>query len=334
MTVGVHGVFQRKAHRGFDSFRSRIGDRIAKNRHRQTGVIRLQWNKGAKRLHRQLHRDRRVLEGDFRNGVLAGEGAGFKPGKTGKIHMSEPARSIVGRRKPRLQDSRDRLPLSNSNPQRGKCVLRHLALVGPVIDLPVSQLAAAAEADAPGSDSTQRKRDRTQAASRIDSRVANGRFRGPLFGASFLLRRVLIAGGQPAGQRNIFQKCPPAYPVSLFHGYLYSFCPTTDFIRSVLARSGCLTVRGNRRHQPDLHRSELSITSPREQPDAQALLAGISPLGQTGTAISKYFDHAGFSSCVPAGAAESPRRRRTGSRGAGTALPGGCSAVSVSETGY
>ena len=183
------------------------------------------------------------MEGDFRNGVLAGEGAGFKPGKTGNIHMPEPARSIVRSRKPRLQDSRDRLPLSNSNPQRGKCVLRHLALVGPVIDLPVSQLAAAAEADAPGSDSTQRKRDRAQAASRIDSRVANGRFRGPLFaGASFLLRRVLIAGGQPAGQRNILEKCPPAYTVSLFHGYLYSFCPTPtsfdlcsrdqDFIRS------------------------------------------------------------------------------------------------------
>src|SRR5882724_11633000 len=197
--------------------------------------------------------------------------------------MPEPARSIVRSRKPCLQDSRDRLPLSNSNPQRGKCVLRHLALVGPVIDLPVSQLAAAAEADAPGSDSTQRKRDRAQAASRIDSRVANGRFRGPLFaGASFLLRRVLIAGCQPAGQRNILEKCPPAYTVSLFHGYLYSFCPTTDFIRSVLARSGRHTARRDRRHRPDLHRSELSFTSPREQPDAEALLAGgISPLGQT-----------------------------------------------------
>src|SRR6266436_5955176 len=42
------------------------------------------------------------------------------------------------------------------------------------------------------------------------------------------------------------------------------------------------TVRRDRRHRPDLHRSELSFTSPREQPDAQALLAGgISPLGQT-----------------------------------------------------
>src|SRR5205807_2159993 len=46
------------------------------------------------------------------------------------------------------------------------------------------------------------------------------------------------------------------------------------------------------RHRPDLHRSELSFTSPCEQPDAQALLAGgLSPLGQTGAAISKCFDH-------------------------------------------
>src|SRR2546429_4138453 len=64
--------------------------------------------------------------------------------------------------------------------------------------------------------------------------------------------------------------------VSLF------FLSDTDFIRSVLARSGLHTVREDRRHRPDLHRSELSFTSPREQPDAQALLAGrISPLGQT-----------------------------------------------------
>src|SRR6266568_2828262 len=52
-------------------------------------------------------------------------------------------------------------------------------------------------------------------------------------------------------------------------------------------RSGEIGVIGT-----DLHRSELSFTSPREQPDAQALLpGGISPLGQTGAAISKYFDH-------------------------------------------
>src|SRR5258708_24619563 len=37
-----------------------------------------------------------------------------------------------------------------------------------------------------------------------------------------------------------------------------------------------LTVRGNRRHQPDLHRSELSITSPREQTDDQARQPGSS----------------------------------------------------------
>src|SRR5438093_6124870 len=64
--------------------------------------------------------------------------------------------------------------------------------------------------------------------------------------------------------------------VSLF------FLSDTDFIRSVLARSGLHTVREDRRHRPDLHRSELSFTSPRELPDAQAVLAGgISPLGQT-----------------------------------------------------
>src|SRR5260370_10991831 len=62
-------------------------------------------------------------------------------------------------------------------------------------------------------------------------------------------------------------------PFPCFMG-TYAFCPTTDFIRSVLARSGRHTVRGDRRHRPDLHRSELSFTSPRGQPDAQALLPG------------------------------------------------------------
>ena len=75
----------------------------------------------------------------------------------GELFAPRPSWPSYGRQYPCFEDPRDRLGIPGFDPDRGKRILRRKALVRPVENLPIAQLAAPSERQASSSDATQRE---------------------------------------------------------------------------------------------------------------------------------------------------------------------------------
>ena len=112
----------------------------------------------------------------------------LNPGALSDPSPDEPA---YGGSEPRFEHARDRLRVAALGPDRRQHVLRCAPLVRTVVDLPIAQLAAAAEADAPGADAAEWKRNHRELAAGIRARVPD----------AFLLRATAArAGGLPVAK--------------------------------------------------------------------------------------------------------------------------------------
>ena len=118
---------------------------------------------------------RAVAKCDARERELAGERRALQALQAGRAARAEAERALVRRLRgaPRGRSRTARAPALDAD--RRERVVRRVALVGPVEDLPVAQLAAAAEADAAGADAAERKRDLSQLRPGEHARVGDAR---------------------------------------------------------------------------------------------------------------------------------------------------------------
>ena len=111
------------------------------------------------------------MERNFRQRIFTGESSVGQSCQARDLIWTQTAAGIVGRHEPRLQDAHHRLGLSHLDPDAGERVANRFSFVRAVKNLPVEQLATAAEGYATRGDSAQGERDLLELALGEGSRV-------------------------------------------------------------------------------------------------------------------------------------------------------------------
>ena len=110
---------------------------------------------------------------DSRQRKFSGERGSFQPRKPGCVARTKPVLSFIRRLDAGFQNTRDRLLPGGLNPDSRECVSGRVPFVSAVEDLPIAQLAAAPQADAPRANSSQRERDHRQRRAGKDPRIGD-----------------------------------------------------------------------------------------------------------------------------------------------------------------
>ena len=139
-----------------------VGHAIAQNCYRQSRVVRLMRNERRKRIQFHLHRQRAIRKVDMRQWILTCKRRRLQPAQTRNIARSQAVLPLVRRQNARLQHTHHSLPAPRPRPDSRKRIRRPESLVGPVEDLPIDQLSAAAQPKAARRNTAQRKRNHLQ----------------------------------------------------------------------------------------------------------------------------------------------------------------------------
>jgi hypothetical protein len=132
-------------------------NRVAQHRHRQPRVVFLVRDERAERVERDADWHPPITKGHSCEWKLAGERRALQALQARCAVRPDAERTLIRRLQARLEDAHERLAPRGLDTNRGERVVRRVALVGPVEDLPVAELAAPAESDAPGADAAERK---------------------------------------------------------------------------------------------------------------------------------------------------------------------------------
>ena len=149
--------------------------RVAQHRHRQARVVCLVRDERAERVERDADRHPPVTKCHACERELAGERRALQALQARRAMRPDAERTLIRRLQARLEDAHERLAPRGLDTNRRERVVRRVALVGPVEDLPIAELAATAEADATGADAAERKRDLSQIRPGEHARVGDAR---------------------------------------------------------------------------------------------------------------------------------------------------------------
>ena len=106
-------------------------------------------------MERHLHGQIGIVERNFRQRIFAGESSVGQSCQARDLIWTQTAAGFVWRHEPRLQNANHRLGLSHLDPDAGKRVADRFSFIRAVKNLPVEQLAAAAEGNTTRRDSAQ-----------------------------------------------------------------------------------------------------------------------------------------------------------------------------------
>ena len=115
---------------------------MATGRPRLVGLVRDERREG---FERDAHGERGIGEIDARERELAGERGGGEADQARGVLGAESAGAFVGRLDARLEHAGDGLAAAGLHPDGGERVGGRVALIGPIEDFPVAELAASAE---------------------------------------------------------------------------------------------------------------------------------------------------------------------------------------------
>ena len=119
---------------------------------------------------RNANRQAGILKRDLRDGKFACEGARLQTWQTGDVVGAQTAGSFIGRLNPRFENASDWLA-AIADPDRRESVRWRFAFFRAIENLPIAELAAAAEADAARADASQWKGQHLKLAAREYSGV-------------------------------------------------------------------------------------------------------------------------------------------------------------------
>ena len=137
---------------------TRVLDPVAKDEGRDAGVVGLERDEGIERFEGDLERHLAIGEFDLGERIFALERGLLHPRQTGDEDAAEAEAGRERRLERTFEDADELLPgLLDVEGEEGE---GHVdALAGPVEDLPVAEVAAAAEGDRPGADAAEREGD-------------------------------------------------------------------------------------------------------------------------------------------------------------------------------
>ena len=187
--AGQQRVLDRPGDRDACRRRRRVRHAVAKHGNRQARIVGFVRDERAERVERDLHRKAAIAEGDVRKRELAGERRRLQALQARRAAGAQAECALIRRREARLEDARERGAARAFDANRGEGVIRSVALVGPIEDLPVAQLAASAEADAAGADPAEGKCNLREVRAREHARIGDARGRR-LAGGRGLARRM------------------------------------------------------------------------------------------------------------------------------------------------
>ena len=120
-----------------------------------------------------------VAEGDLGERELAGEPRRLEPLQAGRAPRAEAERALIRRLEPRFEHAHERRARAAVHANGRERVPGRVAAIGPIEDLPVAKLSAAAEPDRAGADAAERKGDLRQLRAGEDARVRHTRGDAP-----------------------------------------------------------------------------------------------------------------------------------------------------------
>ena len=131
----------------------------------------VQGNQRVKGLEFYAQREFGVLEFNTRERISTGKRGTVQAGQARDVLRPQAGASFEGGRKLRFQDPSQRLLAFRLCPNGSKGVIGRVSLIGPIENLPVTQLPAAAEGDRTRPDAAQREGNHLQMGSREHARV-------------------------------------------------------------------------------------------------------------------------------------------------------------------